>query len=756
MNLRGILSLPLTFALISILSAEPRVTNISPRGLQAGGTTRLVISGAELGPESQLVFPFSNATVKVLEGSKPNQLNVDVTLPVEVRSDLYRTRVVSKTGISAPFILGVDSFPQTAFSTEVTKLPIAMTGNLTGANLIESSFSGKVDQRVVVDIEANRIGSKLRPVVRLLDPRGVQVAWSSSQSTIQGDARCDAILKVDGKYTVQLHDAMYKGPNPGYFRMKIGDIQYADLTFPLAVQRGASTPLDLVSSSLQEKALAIDPLKAFATAGLVSIANSSYSGARPSVIISAMAEVIEMRAKPNEIQTLAAAPVAVSGKLEAQNERDEYLVPVTPEKKYRVEVLAQRLGSSLDGILEVHKSAGGGLGTNDDQAKTSDPGMDVTVPKGVDQIKLVLRDIQGRYGPEYLYRIVVRPLSVPRFTVSTTKSVYSIPQGSQITIRVLIARQGHNGAVQLSIPELPTGITLQGDEIPAGATSALLTISSAKDAAPFVVSQIVASAKIGDQTIHRLVKVGAVISTWDRPEQSEIALGVNQLAKLTATASSLTANSTAQLGSRIEVPITIVRSNGAKGEVRVSLITTQNPIKKQVPDPKDAKKKITVDDLDRMLRLENPVTLAADAKQATAVVLVPKDLTNIQWDFAFQAELLSADKKTVVTSATTTATRIQLDSPLHLQLVGPTVVRYSGQLNRSTGFKQPATITVQGLPEGATASPVELAADKSDFTLEINLPAGVDRSLLSKAQVIATTKVNNQEIKSQVLPLKLQ
>ena len=59
---RGILSLPLTLVLISFLSAEPRITNISPRGMQAGGTTRMVISGAKNGPETQLVFPFANAT----------------------------------------------------------------------------------------------------------------------------------------------------------------------------------------------------------------------------------------------------------------------------------------------------------------------------------------------------------------------------------------------------------------------------------------------------------------------------------------------------------------------------------------------------------------------------------------------------------------------------------------------------------------------------------------------------------------------
>ncbi|PHS11959.1 MAG: hypothetical protein COA78_08875 [Blastopirellula sp.] len=724
--------------------------------MQAGGTTRLVISGAELGPETQLVFPFPNATVKVLEGSKPNQLSVDVTLPAEVSSGLYRTRVVSKTGISAPVTLGVDRFKQTAYASTVEELPIAMTGNLTGANLLESTFSGKAGQRIVIDVEAARIGSKLRPVVRLLDSRGVQIAWSASLSTIQGDARCEAVLTADGKYTVQLHDALYKGPGPGYFRMKIGDFQYADLTFPLAITRGAKTPLDLVSSSFKGKALALDPLKAFSPIGHVSIPGTSSSGARPRVIVSDFPELIETRAKPNEPQTLTAAPVAVSGKLETQNERDEYLIPVTPEKKYRVEVLAQRLGSSLDGIIEVHKAAGGGLGSNDDQAKTSDPGMDVTVPKGVNQIKLILRDIQGRYGPGYIYRIVVRPLSVPRFTVSTATALHSIPQGSQSTIQVSIARQGYNGAVKLSIPELPAGISLQGDEIPAGATSSLLTITAAKDAAPFVVSQLVASAKIGDQIVNRLVKIGAETSAWDTPEQSEIALAVNQQPKLTAAGSIQEANSTVQLGTKVVVPISIERNAGLKGEVRLSLITTQNPIKKQVPDPKDKKKKITVDDLDRMLRLEKAVTIAAGAKQATAVVLIPKDLTDIAWDLAFKAELLSADKKTVVASATTAATRVRLNSPLHLQLTGPTVLHFTGKLSRSTGFKQPATITVQGLPKGVTASTVELAADKSEFTLEIKLPATVDRSLLSKAQVIATTKVNNQEIKSQVLPLKLQ
>ena len=45
-------------------------------------------------------------------------------------------------------------------------------------------------------------------------------------------------------------------------------------------------------------------------------------------------------------------------------------------------------------------------------------------------------------------------------------------------VRVKIARNGYNGAVKLGFLNLPTSVSITGDEIPAGATEALVSLSA--------------------------------------------------------------------------------------------------------------------------------------------------------------------------------------------------------------------------------------------------------------------------------------
>ncbi len=57
------------------------------------------------------------------------------------------------------------------------------------AQVLQAKLSGKKGQRLIIDVEAQRLGSGLKPVVRLYDARGTQIAWSPPRAVIGGDAR---------------------------------------------------------------------------------------------------------------------------------------------------------------------------------------------------------------------------------------------------------------------------------------------------------------------------------------------------------------------------------------------------------------------------------------------------------------------------------------------------------------------------------------------------------------------------------------
>src|SRR5262249_30664150 len=117
-------------------------------------------------------------------------------------------------------------------------------------------FAGKQGQQLVVEVESQRLGSKLNPVVHVYDHRHAQLAWGRPLSSLAGDSRCSLTLPADGEYSVELHDDVFRGEEPGFFRLKIGDFRYADLAFPLGAQQGVATNFQYAATNFPAEAQA--------------------------------------------------------------------------------------------------------------------------------------------------------------------------------------------------------------------------------------------------------------------------------------------------------------------------------------------------------------------------------------------------------------------------------------------------------------------------------------------------------------------
>src|SRR5437016_4489271 len=101
-------------------------------------------------------------------------------------------------------------------------------------------------------------------------------------------------------------------------------------------------------------------------------------------------------------------------------------------------------------------------------------------------------------------------------------------------------------------------------------------------------------------------------------------------------------------------------------------------------------------------------------------VLVPPLLPCPVYDVTVQAELLTPDKKTVLAVAFAPVRRMTVKVPLVVKLDGPprieaavnpktgAMVKIAGQVERKEGLTSDVTLTLTGLPAGATAAPVTL------------------------------------------------
>ena len=341
-----------------------------------------------------------------------------------------------------------------------------MHGSLAGPQVLKTTFTGTKGTNIVIDCEAQRLGSNLKPVVRLYNERGTQLAWSAPKNSIGGDARCVFTLPADGAYAVEVHDQLYRAGMPAFFRLKVGALQFADIVFPLAVSPASKTPIRFAASNLTATSELDSAASSYPGERASSLpAADQFTGAAPRVIVSDHLEHVEMTPAAGQLQGLGAAPVGVSGTIAVPGEEDKYLLDVTPGQNLRFKVVSHQMGTPLDGVLSIRNEQGAQLAANDDQPNTSDPGLDFAVPAGVTKLQLALADMQKKGGAEFVYRIEVTDLGRPDFDLSVDTASLIIPAGATQVIPVEIERRNYGGAIELSVSGLPAEVKVEGTKV---------------------------------------------------------------------------------------------------------------------------------------------------------------------------------------------------------------------------------------------------------------------------------------------------
>ena len=435
--------------LATTCQAAPAISKLSLRGLQTGATTTLAVDGADLGPDTQIVLPVPIARQEIKPSASASHVEIDVTLDVAVIPGIYSLRVANGHGISNSVLVGVDQLAQRPFAADAGQLPVALHGILTGGTILRTTFDGKAGQQIVVDAECQRLGSKLNPVLHLSDARNAQIAWSQIILAIGADARIAATLPADGRYTVELHDALYRGAEPGEFRLKIGELHYADLVYPLGGKRGAKALVEFVGTNLPVgERIEADLGSAAADVPANWPAGQLLTGCRPRILVGDLPEIEELAVGPS-LQVVS-QPVAINGRLLAPLEEDRFLVTVTPGQTLRFDVLAARAGSPLDGVLLLRKESGEQLAAADDSATSTDPTLDFKVPDGVEKVVVVVKDLLARGGSDYVYRLAIAAADRPDFRLQLFGNREQVPSGGAEIVRVRRADRLH-GSYQIGI-----------------------------------------------------------------------------------------------------------------------------------------------------------------------------------------------------------------------------------------------------------------------------------------------------------------
>ncbi|MFM8471790.1 MAG: PPC domain-containing protein [Limisphaerales bacterium] len=492
---------------------SPGLTHTSPGALLPGRTLELTLHGANLLGATSLWTGFG-AKVLAVNATAASTTQLQVSLPAEAPVGIHAVRVASVNGVSSPVLLMVDDLPSVAdrgTNTRATNAqslvwPVAVDGAATALGHKFYRVTVKSGDRLAIEAVAQRLGSKLDPVVRLLDLRGRELAFCDDESGLGGDCRMAHTFAAGGDYLIELRDINYGGGSDYRFRLRVGDFPLANLPFPAAVKAGAKGAFAFVGPQVDK----LPPVPATAPADATRLALAAkFPGGKSSAFVSALvtdtAEFAD--AEPNdsaETATPFTLPAGLSGRFLKPKDRDFWKFAAQQGQRVLFTAQTRSIGSASEVTLQLRDAKGTAIASS----SPSDPGegsLTNTIPADGTYF-LVVDELIRRGGPQHAYRVEAE-LLIPGFTLETEVEKVEAAPGGSFTVKVNVTRREFTGPITLSVVGLD-GMTLTDDVIKEKATSGTLKVTLPEVAVPGSLThfRIVGKGRVGEREAQAIVR----------------------------------------------------------------------------------------------------------------------------------------------------------------------------------------------------------------------------------------------------------
>ena len=480
-------------------AAVPVLDHVFPAAIQIG-TTQLVTLVGKFDPwPTRLDLDIPGVSCEPTTNSGV----IRVRVAPEALAGPRVIRAFSPEGVSEPRFLILSQRPQQAevepndavpSAQVLAGLPAEVNGRLEKNGDVDSySVDLRAGQTLMARLEAYTLQSPLDPVLKLLDARGVQVAWNHDEVR-----SLDPILawrvETSGTYVLQVFgfaypadsDLRFSGSPKGVYRLHVSTDPVARHAWPLGVSRAVDTRVswgDWGVSSVSSEA--IEVLASAIAPGAIS--HSLRIPHREVPLELSVGEGKEwVESEPNDVATTAQAlgiPSAVSGDLDRPGDEDRYRLSCQKGEPFRLEVQAAGLGFPLDAWLRIEDASGKELARNDDTGG-SDPVLDWTSPETA-EYRVVVGNLLQRGGRDQRYRLSIqRPK--PLWSASMAEAARSLEPGKTNESKVTLNRRhGADMRLTVSVRGLPAGVQVDPVEVAEKTDTATLRWITATNAAPF-------------------------------------------------------------------------------------------------------------------------------------------------------------------------------------------------------------------------------------------------------------------------------
>jgi hypothetical protein len=502
----------------------PRLLTVTPMGGQIGSTVDVTVTHQNCEGPQELLFSSPKITAKPVVGEDgkevPNRFKVTISPDAPV--GVHDARLRSRLGVSAgrAFLVGAlpemtrakaNQSPETAWVLQTNSICNAATSK---RGIDFYSFQGVKGQRVVVDCNAARIDSKLAPVVILADSNGNDLLVNRVSGVL------DFTPPSDGTYLIKIHDLTFQGGTEYFYRLALQDVHQ-----PGPVPR-------------QETTARV----------------SSFSWPPEGLPAVAPGRELEPNNKPSQAQQIT-LPCDFSGSFASADDLDIFEFEAKKGEVWWVEVASERLGLNTDPAVLVQRVVKTGeretvtdvaelddiaapmkMGTYVPASSYTGPAYHAGSPDVIGKFevkedglyRLQLRDLNrdARSQSENNYRLIVRKAQ-PDFTLvawaahqrlrqndfGTIPKPIALRAGATMAFEVVtVRRDGFDGEIELSVDDLPPGVTASGLKIPAGKVQGMFFISASESAtAAFSIAKMLGRATVNGSSVTRPCRLASVL-----------------------------------------------------------------------------------------------------------------------------------------------------------------------------------------------------------------------------------------------------
>lgn len=481
-------------------AAAPELSELNPRGAERGKAFTLTLVGEHLADGAQVLTnlpatftPLSPPQEKMLAGHK---LPFLVELNANAAVGTYPIRVQTDEGISNILLFTVGAFPEITEqesipgagehsnnSIETAKYiepPVIVNGTLDGPERDYYRVHAKEGEHLIFEVEARRAGSAIDPVLRILDGAGKQIERVEDVPSLGVDSRIDITFPHEGDYYVIVHDARFSKQKQNFYRLKVANFTYADGIFPLGWKRGEKVQVEFFGGDLKSPLQVSEDLSGLSPkVTFTQLDMPGQPGSLPFLFaVGDLPERIEpTRSSASDAVSIEPATV-MNGRISQPGEVDRYKLAVSPGEHWEVELTARSLGTSrLDAVVTVLDANGKKLSSAGDQPPkedvfsllsagrtSSDPFLELKVPKDVHEVLLTVEDLLQRGGPAFGYRLVARK-QPPDFRLTVLEPYLNVPANGSVVVNIAVERRGFPWPIQLTIPDLGDDYIVEGGHI---------------------------------------------------------------------------------------------------------------------------------------------------------------------------------------------------------------------------------------------------------------------------------------------------